>query len=226
MAIARVLAQMPLFAGLAADELDELATLFRPRRYGKGEVVFREGDPGTAFYVVEAGEVKLTLVSLDGKEVMLALLGPGGFFGELSLLDGEPRSADATARVDSLLLILDREDFLRLVEGRPQLARGLLAALSRRLRRTTEMVHDAGFLDVPGRLARALLQVSEAPARPGPDGIVRSPQLTQVELAEMAGATRESINKWLGIYERLGLVERRKGLVTVLKPEELRRRIG
>ena len=226
MSTAPVLAKVPLFAGLRADELEELSALFRTGRYRKGEVVFREGDSGTALYVVEDGEVKLTLTSLEGKEVTLALLGSGAFFGELSLLDGEPRSADARTRVASTLLALEREHFLRVVESRPQLARSLLAALSRRLRRTTEMVHDAGFLDVPGRLARALLQMSDVDVRSGPDGIVDSPQLTQVELAEMAGATRESINKWLGIYERLGLVERQKGFVTVLKPEELRRRIA
>ncbi|HEU4758574.1 MAG TPA: Crp/Fnr family transcriptional regulator [Dehalococcoidia bacterium] len=221
----RVLAQVPLFTGLSSEELDALAALSRRRRYGKGEVVFRQGDPGSVLYIIESGQVKLTLTSTDGKEVILALLGPGGFFGELSLLDGEPRSADAVARLDSLLWALQRQHFLEFLDGRPRAARGLLAALSRRLRRTTELVQDAGFLDVPGRLARALLQMSEAAGQAGPDGVVVSPRLTQAELAEMVGATRESVNKWLGVYERQGLLRRQRGLITVLRPDELRNRV-
>ncbi len=220
-----VLTQVPLFAGLSGEQLDALAVFLRRRRYPKGSVIFQQGDPGTTLYLIETGEVKLTLTSTQGKEVILALLGPGGFFGELSLLDGEPRSANAMARVACELLALEREHLLRFLESQSRASASLLAALSRRLRRTTDLVHDAAFLDVAGRLARALLQLSETRGQPGPNGVVRFPKLNQGELAEMVGVTRESINKWLKFYEREGFVRHRKGLVTVLRPEELRRRV-
>ncbi len=167
----------------------------------------------------------MVLTSADGKELILSLLGPRAFFGELSLLDGEPRSADAVTREDSQLLILQRVQFSSFLESRPRAVGPLLAALSRRLRRTTDMVHDAILLDIPARLAGALLRLTEARAEAGPDGTVRAPRLTQGELAEMVGATRESVNKWLGAYERQGLVRRGKGGVVVLKPDELRKRL-
>lgn len=218
------LARVPLFAGFSKEEIDTLAGFLRLRRHPKGSIVFHKGDPGTTLYIVQSGEVKLTLSSAGGNEIILALVGSGGFFGELALLDGEARSANAVARIACELLALEREHLLRFLEQRPRAAASLLAALSRRLRRTTELVHEAAFLDVPARLASVLLQLTEARSQPGPDGIVRSPRLTQGELAELIGATRVSINKWLGIYEREGLIRCHKGLVTVLRPEELRRR--
>lgn len=220
------LACVPLFAGFSTEEIGALIAFVRSRRYPRGSIIFHKGDPGTTLYIVEAGEVKLTLSSAAGDEIILALVGPGGFFGELALLDGEPRSANAVARVACELLALERNQLLHFLERHPRAAASLLAALSRRLRRTTELVHEAAFLDVSARLASLLLQLTEARSQPGPDGVVRSPQLTQEELAELIGATRVSVNKWLGVYEREGLVRRHKGFVTVLRPEELRRRLG
>ncbi len=220
-----VLQHVALFAGLHAQELDDLAALLRRRQFRKDEVIFREGEPGTALYIIEIGEVKLTLTTEGGREMILTLLGPRAFFGELALLDGDPRSANAVVREDSQLLILQREHFLSFLESRPRVVAPLLAALSRRLRRTTDLVHDAILLDIPARLAGALLRLTESKAERGPDGVVRAPQLTQEELAEMVGATRESINKWLGVYEQQGLLRRHKRGVVVLQPDELRRRL-
>jgi len=225
MSFRSLLAEMPLFAGLSAEQLDALAAFLRPRAYRKGAVVFSEGDAGTSLYLIEKGEVKLTILSPDGKEVIVALLGPGGFFGELALLDGGSRSATAVARSDARLLALEREHLLQFLERHPQAAASLLAALSRRLRRTTDMVHDAAFLDGPTRLAKTLLHLAEARRRPGPDGVLHSPRLTQEDLAEIVGGTRESINRWLRVLAREGLVRRRRGLVEMLDPEGLRRRL-
>jgi CRP/FNR family transcriptional regulator, cyclic AMP receptor protein len=223
--MAGVLKQVPLFAGFSANELAELASFVRPRSYPKSSIIFHQGDPGTTLYLVEAGEVKLTVTAESGKEVILALLGPGAFFGELSLLDGGPRSANAVARVDCKLGVLDRDHLLRVLTKHPPAAASLLSAVARRLRRTTTQVHDAVFLDIPARLAKVLLQFTETKSM-GPDGLLSSPKLTQEELAELVGGTRESINKCLGIFARQGLVRCHRGMVTVLKPEELRKHIS
>ena len=219
-----VLKQVPLFAGFSATELRDLASFVRPRRYPKGSIIFHQGDPGTTLYLIETGEVKLTVTADSGKEVTLALLGPGAFFGELSLLDGGPRSANAVARVDSKLGVLDREHLLRVLAEHPPANASLLSVVTRRLRRTTAQFHDALFLDIAARLAKVLLQFTETKSQ-SPDGLLSSPKLTQEELAELVGGTRESINKCLGIFTRQGLVRCHRGMVTVLKPEELRKQI-
>jgi len=222
--MASVLKEVPLFAEFSANELADLASFVRPRRYPRGSIIFHQGDPGTTLYLIETGEVKLTVTAESGKEVTLALLGPGAFFGELSLLDGGPRSANAVARVDSKLGVLDREHLLRVLVEHPTANASLLSVVTRRLRRTTAQVHDALFLDIAARLAKVLLQFTETKSQ-SPDGLLSSPKLTQEELAELVGGTRESINKCLGIFTRQGLVRCHRGMVTVLKPEELRKQI-
>jgi CRP-like cAMP-binding protein len=217
-----VLGQVPLFAELSADELAGLEACLRRRRCSKGEVIFLQGDPGTSLYIIESGRVKIVLTSPDGKEVILNILGPSDFFGDLALLDGEPRSADAVALEAGQLLLLQRDDFLGFVETNPGVATKLLAVLSRRLRRNAQLLQDAAFLDVPGRLARVILELAESEGQPGRPGVAISARLTQTELAGMIGASRESVNKWLGSYERRGLIRCERGLIIVLKPQALR----
>ena len=225
MSLRAILTQMPLFAGLSDEQLDALAVFLRRRAYRKGTVVVSEGEAGSSMYFIEEGQIKLTILSPEGKEVVLQLLGPGGFFGELALLDGEPRSATAVVQSHAKLAALEREHLLQFLERHPRAAASLLAAMSRRLRRTTDTVHDAALLDGPTRLAKTLLQLNDAASRSGPDGAISAPRLTQEELAEMVGGTRESINRWLGILARENLVRRRRGRVEILNPEGLRRRL-
>ncbi|HLW47389.1 MAG TPA: Crp/Fnr family transcriptional regulator [bacterium] len=217
-----LLVRCPLFADLPASQLEKLAALLRRRRYRAGEPVFREGDPGTALYVVETGEVKVLLGGSEGKEVVLALLGPGEFFGELALLDGEPRSADAVATAAGELLVLPREDFLRFLREVPAVAVNLLASLSRRFRRTDRLVHDAAFSDVRTRVTRLLVELAETRGKPGQGGVVIGPRLTQGDLASMVGATRESINKCLRSYTAQGLVRHERGRLVLLNVDRLR----
>jgi CRP/FNR family cyclic AMP-dependent transcriptional regulator len=218
-----VLQQVGLFAGLSADDLGALAANLQRRRYPRGQVVFRQGDPGASLYLIEAGSVKIVVSTPGGKTLTLRILGPRDFFGELSLLDGEPRSADAIVHEACRLLLLQREDFLRFIEARPGVAKSLLESVSRRLRYTTRQVQDAAFLDVPARLARVIVELAQA----GPAGASAiAPRPTQTELAEMVGATRESVNKVLGLYERQGLIRRERGAIIVLQPEALRKRIS
>lgn len=217
-----LLAQVPLFAGLTPGELDGLAGLIRRHRYKEGEVVFHEDDAGTALYIIEKGEVKIVLGSTEGKEVLLSLLGPGDFFGELALFDGESRSADAVAKEASQLLIIGREDFLRFLADHPRVAMSLLAILSRRLRRTDELVRDAAFCNVPTRLIRKLLDLGQTRGQQGLQGVVIASELTQSDLADMIGATRESVNKWLRYYAKKSLLRYDRGQITLMDVKRLK----
>jgi CRP/FNR family cyclic AMP-dependent transcriptional regulator len=206
-----LLATVPLFAHLAPDELEALARHLQVRHLVAGTPVFRRGDAGEALYIVRNGEVRISVASAEGKELVLAMLGPGDFFGELALFDGDPRSADAIAAEDTTLLVLWRDQFRRLLEASPALAASALAALSRRLRRSDLLIEDLAFLDVRARLARVLLDLAARKGVPGPEGVVIAARLTQRDLAALVGATRESVNKWLRACERDGLVRRARG---------------
>jgi CRP/FNR family transcriptional regulator, cyclic AMP receptor protein len=219
------LARVKLFAGLASEDLVALAANLQRRRYGKGQFIFQQGDPGLCLYLVESGKVKIASFSSEGKGLVLNLLGPGDFFGELALLDGEPRSADAVAQEPCQLLLLQRDDFMHFLEARPHVAVKLLATVSRRLRHTTQQAEDIIFFDLPARLARVLLELAEAERTSAEEEWVITSRPTQTELAEMVGATRESINKWLGVYEEQGLIRRERNQLVILKPEALRKRI-
>jgi CRP/FNR family cyclic AMP-dependent transcriptional regulator len=220
------LAQMPLFAELQRDDLARLGAGLRRRRYAKGAAICWQGDPGTTLFLIESGWVKIVATSPDGQEAVLNLLGPGDFFGDLALLDGKPRSAGAVAAEESHLLLLERDAFVGAIEESPRLALGLLAALAGRLRYDVEMLADTSFLDVSGRLARVLLRLATAPDRPAGPAMTIPIRLTQAELAALIGATRESVNKWLKAYEAQGIIRRRGARLTILRPEELRKRIG
>ncbi|PTL84684.1 Crp/Fnr family transcriptional regulator [Vitiosangium sp. GDMCC 1.1324] len=224
MSYSQLLAQIPMFEHLASEDLENLSGLLQQRRYNKGEVIFHQGDVGTALFIVRKGEVAIRLSSSEGKEVILGLLGRGESFGELALLDGEPRSTDAVAREETHLLSLHQEDFRRFLSERPQVAMGLLAVLSRMVRRVTQLVHDSAFLDARARLARVLLYLAKKLGQPVPGGGVVIPkQLTQAELANLCGMTRESVNKWLRDYARAGVLTYENGQITILDLERLRR---
>src|ERR1700704_5532569 len=222
-----LLAQVGLFADLTPDELVSLAALMRPRPYAKDEVIYLKGDPGTAFYVIASGKVKIALTSPDGKELILRRYGPGGFHGELALLDAEPRSADAIATEPSVLLVLQRDAFRQFLADDPEVATKMLGTVSQYLRRNADLIQDATFLDVPARLARILLELAgepgatELPAA----GAVLPDKMKQGELASLVGATRESVNKWLGSFEKQGLISYDKGQITLLRPSGLKQRI-
>jgi CRP/FNR family transcriptional regulator, cyclic AMP receptor protein len=222
-----LLTDVEIFSTLTPEEMAALAAGMRFRRYARGEVVFLRGDPGTAFYVVAAGRVKITLGADDGKELIIARLGPGSFFGELALLDDQARSADATAAERTLLLVLPGDAFRQFLTDHPAVAVKLLPVLTQILRRNAELIHDAAFLDVPARVARTLLSLateSGSDALP-PAGVVLPGKITQFELAALVGTSRESVNRCLASFERLGLIAYDKGQITLLRPRELQQRI-
>jgi CRP/FNR family cyclic AMP-dependent transcriptional regulator len=218
------LARAPLFAGLPDEELRRLAVLLRMREYARGEVIFLEGDEGPGLCLVAEGQVRIQLTDPDGREMVLNVYGPGEIFGELALLDGEPRSADAIAQEASRVFWLQREDFAAFLDRHPRAAMAMLAGLSRRLRHTTRVVQAATFRDAPARLARVLLDLVDRDGRPGALGIRIGTRHTQGELAATIGASRETVNRALRHFERLGLVAWETGHVIVVCPDALRAR--
>lgn len=203
-----------LFAGIDDASLDLVAAALRPRRFRRGETIFHAGDPGDALFIVETGAVKITIPPDDGSEpAILTTIRPGGFFGELSLLDGAPRSATAVALDATEVHVLRRDAFEELVDGQAPLRRTLLVALAGEIRRLTAQVEDLHFLDLPGRLARHLLRTLAIDAGRDPadaDRIVGEQRLpwpyTQGELAGMIGGSRQSVNRLLADLVNEGLV--------------------
>ena len=210
-----IFAQHAFFRGLAEIAIDELVARSRIERCRRGKTIFRRASPGTAMMAVLRGSVKICTVSRNGKEAVLNVIGPGQVFGEIAVLDGGPRTADAVTLVESDILVLDRRDFLPVVRAHPELAQRLLEVLCGRLRKTSEQLEDAFFLDMPGRLAKALLS-AQMPAATG--GQV---QLTQRELGEMIGTARESVNKLLHSWQRAGIVSLRRGAIAIRRPDAL-----
>jgi len=190
----------------------------------RGDILFREGDRGDRLYVIGEGKIKLGRTSVDGRENLLAVLGPGEMFGELSLFDPGARTATATAVAETQLIALGHDDLNEFLSGRPAVAATLLAALARRLRRTNEALADLVFTDVPGRVAKALLDLSSRFGRPAEDGVLVPHDLTQEELAQLVGASRETVNKALADFVTRGWIKLEARAVVLVDVERLRRR--
>ena len=210
MEIADFLATVPLLGQIPAEELERFGEVTREKEYPKGSVILFEDDPGDSLFIVRLGRVKVVLVGEDGREVILGVLGVGEHFGELSLIDDQPRSAHVIAMEDSTLLVLRRDDFRRRVEATPAVAWALLSELSRRLRRAAGKIGGLVLLDVPGRIARLLLDFA---AESG--GTIEKP-LTHQTIAQMIGASRETVSRAMREFQDAGWigVERRKISVT------------
>ena len=205
------LATVPLFSGLDRETLSEFATITREKAYPKGSVILFEDDPGDSLFVVRQGRVKVVLVGEDGREVILGVLGVGEHFGELSLIDEQPRSAHVIAMEDAQMLVLRREDFKARVERSPAVAWALMQGLSRRLRRADEKIGGLVLLDVPGRIARLLLDAAD---ESGSDRIDKP--LTHQTIAQMIGASRETVSRAMKDFQESNwiTVERRQIQVT------------
>jgi CRP-like cAMP-binding protein len=219
-----VLRQSPLFSALDDEAATALRASMTETRLRRGEVLFHEGDEGDKLYVVLDGKVKLGRTSSDGRENLLAILGPGQMFGELSLFDPGPRSATVTAVTDATFSSLSHEDRLRGLDGRPAVARGRLAQLAGRLRRANDVVADLVFSDVPGRVAKALLDLADRFGRTADDGVHVHHDLTQEELAQLVGASRETVNKALADFVSRGWLRLEPRSVVIMDIERLSRR--
>ena len=195
-----VVRKAPLFTALDEAAAVSLRANMDSVKIAKGSVLFAEGDEGDHLYVIVEGKLKLGTSSGDGRENLLSILGPGDMFGELSLFDPGPRTSTATAVTDAKLLSLGQEKLLPWLATNPNVSLQLLARLAQRLRRTNEAVGDLVFSDVPGRVAKALIDLGERFGKQTDEGLFVHHDLTQEELAQLVGASRETVNKALADF--------------------------
>ena len=214
---------IPLFHGLAEDDLDALTATVRARRFRRGEVIFHQGDPGDALHIVLSGRIKISSPSETGVEAILATLRPSEFFGALALLDGAPRSATATAVSASETLVLPREQFRQLVDDVRSIREHVLAELAGEIRRLTSHVEELHFLDIAGRLAARLARLADEQGNASEGEIRLDGPITQGELAAMVGSTRQSVNKLLGWFVDDGLIRIDRDTIVIVDLAGLRR---
>ncbi|RCV49848.1 Crp/Fnr family transcriptional regulator [Marinitenerispora sediminis] len=219
-----VLSRAPLFEALDEEGAGALRSSISEVRLGRGQTLFSEGDEGDRLYVILSGKVKLTRTAVDGRENLLMVLGPGEMFGELSLFDPRPRTASAVAVTDAVLAGLGHDDLRPFISSQPEVAVHLLKALAARLRRTNDVMADLVFTDVPGRVAKALLDLAERFGKEGEDGLHVHHDLTQEELAQLVGASRETVNKALAEFALRGWLRIEAKAVVLLDIERMRRR--
>ena len=219
-----IVRKAPIFLGLYSAAADALRSSMSLVKLRKGQSLFKEGDDGDNLYVVSNGKVKLGTKSPDGRENLLMILGPGDMFGELSLFDSGPRTATATAVTDSKLLTLGQDKVIPWVREHPEVSLQLLARLASRLRRTNEVVGDLVFSDVPGRVAKALIDLGVKFGEKRPEGLFVNHDLTQEELAQLVGASRETVNKALADFAQRGWLRLEARSVMILDYERLLKR--
>ena len=222
-AISELLQRVPFLAALEPPDREALAAVAKRRRFGRGEVVFLKDDPGESLFIIEEGSVRIYLPSAQGTDLTLAVLGPGDFFGDMALLDGMPRSAGATALRETGTVALDRADFTAVIQSRPEAAMAVLASVAGRLRETNELAGDMAFLHLGARLAKKLLELAAAHGVQRPDGLLLDLALTQEELANMLGVTRESVNRHLSLFRREGVIGSQGRRFLIRDAEALRR---
>ena len=199
-----VVRRAPLFTALDEAAAVSLRASMDTVKIAKGSILFKEGDDGEHLYVIVEGKLKLGTSSGDGRENLLSILGPGEMFGELSLFDPGPRTSTATAVTDAKLLSLSHEKVIPWLKQNPEVSLQLLTRLSQRLRRTNEAVGDLVFSDVPGRVAKALIDLGDRFGKTTPEGLLVNHDLTQEELAQLVGASRETVNKALADFAGRG----------------------
>jgi CRP/FNR family cyclic AMP-dependent transcriptional regulator len=216
MSAAEVLHKVPLFSDLNEGELARFAEVTREREYPKNSVILFEDDPGDALYIVSTGQVKVVLIGEDGREVILSVLGDGDFFGEMALIDDEPRSAHVIAMKDSQLLVLRRDDFQSQLREHPTIALKLLRVLVQRLRRADEKIGGLVLLDVNGRVAQLLLDLADEGGGPK---ITR--RLTHHTIAQMIGSSRETVSRAMRELVERGCIEVSRREITIRQRDAL-----
>ena len=206
----------PLFHDLTAAELDDLLAHAKVVGYPARATLFGRGDPGGQMIAVVSGRVRISLTGPDGHELILNVIEPGQLFGEIAMLDGRDRTADATILEPAELLIIDRRDFLPFLTRHPEVSVRLLLTLCERMRTTTDQIEDIFLLPVAVRLAKKLLQIAAAHGQSAADGVRIGARLSQRELGGMLGVSRESINKHLAAWQKAGLVRMENGAIIML----------
>jgi CRP-like cAMP-binding protein len=207
-----------LFAKLTPAQIDRLSNCIVTRSVKRGTNICAKGDPGTCLFAIGSGTVRISVPSVEGKDAVFNVLGKGSIFGEIALLDGHPRTADVTATTDCELYVIERRDFLPVMREEPDIALKIIEILCSKLRRTTEQAEEVMFLDLPSRLAKALLRLLEE----DPGGThERKISITQKDLGNIIGMSRESTNKQLRLWEDKKWVRLERNAVVILAPDPL-----
>ncbi|MEZ7897464.1 MAG: Crp/Fnr family transcriptional regulator [Flaviflexus sp.] len=219
-----IIASVPLFAGLSEEDQAKLAELMSEETLRRGEALFHEGDSGDNLFIIVDGKIKLGHASDDGRENLIAILGPREIIGELSLFDLGKRSTSATAVAPTTLLSLSHEDLMGFIDTNPDMAKHMLRQLAQRLRRTNELMADLVFADVPGRVAKALLDLAARFGERTQEGVYVAHDLTQEEIAHLVGASRETVNKSLADFVSRGWIRLEGRAVTLIEIGRLEKR--
>ena len=214
-----LLRKVPLFEVLKDEDLEAIARVTISRSYDKDQVIILAEEEGDALFIIAHGQVKVSIVSEDGREVILSLLGEGAVFGELSLLDGKPRSANVIATEETSLIMLRRPDFVQILFKMPQIATALLAELATRLRKTDRQIEGLALLDVTSRISETLLQLATEQGTETVDGVVIESRPTHQELANMSGTTRETVSRVLKRLEGQGYISSSGRKIAILREE-------
>ena len=213
-----VLRTVPIFSELSDEDITSLAKLASRKRYPKDTVVFFENEEGDFFFTILEGRIKVTILGDDGREVILSVLGPGDFFGEMALLDNEPRSATAIAVEESELLSLHRNDFQTVLNDNKSITSALIRVLSARLRLANHQISTLALLDVYGRVARVIVDMAREEGKRLRDGRIAFRRATHQEIANRIGTTRETVTRMLKDLERQGLIHV-EGKEIVVQPD-------
>jgi CRP/FNR family cyclic AMP-dependent transcriptional regulator len=217
------LRKVSLFSELPEEELRQLASVVREQHYRKNTTLIHIDDPGNALFILKSGVMKITIEDQNGREIILRMVYPTEFFGEMALLDDMPRSATVTTQEPCEALIIYRQHFLELIDKSPRILLNMTAVLSRRLRKMNELIRSLVFFDVYGKVARVLLTLVAEKGRVTAQGTVIDLRLTQQELAELAGMSRETMTRTLRDFQQAGVVRIESGIITILELDMLQR---
>jgi CRP/FNR family cyclic AMP-dependent transcriptional regulator len=216
----------PLFREMQPEELNEILGFAHERHIAKGTTIFRKGDSGSFMMALLIGRVRVGNVSQDGKEITLNVIGPGEVLGEIALLDGDPRSADAVALEDITFIVVERRDFMPFLRRHPPLMERLLTVLCERLRRTSLALEEVALFDLPARLARALVKLASDYGRAVPDdeggGVRIGLKLSQRDISTLVASSRESVNKQLRVWREGRFIDQREGHIVLINTAGLR----
>jgi CRP/FNR family cyclic AMP-dependent transcriptional regulator len=219
-----ILARAAIFRGVEPDAMTVFPKHLRPKRFPRATVIFAEGEPGHCLYIILSGKVKIGRYSPDGRENLLSILGPADMFGELSIFDPAPYTSNATAVTEVRAVSIDRDTLNAWIAGRPDIAGQLLADMARRLRYTSNDFTDHMFTDVPGRVAKQLLRLGRRFGVQERGRLRVVHDLTQDEIAGLAGSSRETVNKALAVFARRGLIRLEGKSVLIIDADQLARR--
>ncbi|MGN7781259.1 Crp/Fnr family transcriptional regulator [Mycolicibacterium sp. 22603] len=219
-----VLARTAIFADVDAEAMETLSAELEWMSFPRNHTIFVEGEPGDRLYVLVEGKVKVGRRTADGRESLIAVMGPGDTFGELALFDPGPRTATVATLTEVRVAAVPRQALGVWIAERPQIAEQLLRVLARRLRRTNDDLCDMIFTDVPGRVAKQLLDLTKRFGRPDGDGLRVDHELTQLELAQLVGSSRETINKALSEFANRGWIRQQGKTIYVMEPAKLAKR--